>query len=90
MSGKWGTAIENRNEPVTIDGVTKPLIEWAKQIGMSNYGFRSRIKRGLKGAELLAPHKTHNSGKKDNWRTGTKITKQDLQPQAACDPVPAK
>jgi hypothetical protein len=57
---RWATAKEqarNRTDTVrlTIEGVTKPLAEWAEQSGLSIDTLRSRFSYGWRGARLLTP-----------------------------------
>lgn len=56
----WGGAKERRDEPWPIDGITKPLCDWAKGANISYFCIRQRIKRGLTGRDLIAPSRCKN------------------------------
>jgi hypothetical protein len=62
---RWATAkeqIHNRQKPVqmlTFSGCTKPISDWADEVGVSYEAFRQRILRGKTMTEALAmPLKT--------------------------------
>ncbi len=62
---RWATATtQARNTRVavmlTIDGETKPLIEWAESVGISRAGLKSRIKSGWPVREAVFT-KVHNN-----------------------------
>jgi hypothetical protein len=40
---------------VSIDGETKIILDWAREAGVSESTIRMRLKRGIKGARLIAP-----------------------------------
>lgn len=57
---KWATRTEQQNNRrntryLTIDGVTKPLMEWARGAGIKDDTLRRRIVRGETGSDLLRP-----------------------------------
>lgn len=57
---RWATRVEqsnNRrsNHKITIDSITKNLAEWANEYQLSESAIRHRLRRGLSGAELVAP-----------------------------------
>lgn len=43
------------NRPVTIDGITKMMTEWADEYGINRVTFHSRLEAGWKGRRLLTP-----------------------------------
>lgn len=43
------------NHLITIDGVTKTLMEWSREYGISYPTLKSRTDRGITGRDLLAP-----------------------------------
>ena len=57
---RWSTPTEQANNRrnnnfVTINGVTKTISEWAKQIGISQNAFAERVRRGWSEDKLLDP-----------------------------------
>lgn len=57
---KWSTKTEqaqNRrsNNMLTVDGITKPVIEWAREKGIGRTTLDARVARGITGADLFAP-----------------------------------
>lgn len=55
---KWATATEQaRNQRntvrLTLGGVTKPLAQWADELGIPEYNIRSRIRHGWSVSEAL-------------------------------------
>lgn len=55
---RWVTrAIQNRNTRrnrlITIDGVTKPLIDWCEDSGLKYWTVHSRLRRGASNEEAL-------------------------------------
>ena len=57
---RWATDTEqNRNRSntrfLTINGITKPLTQWAEDVGVAAGAIRQRLRRGLMGADLIRP-----------------------------------
>lgn len=64
---KWSTAkeqsVNKRNSiSVSIGGVTKPIEQWAKEIGISRVGLEWRIRKNYSESEMLKkPQKRHTA-----------------------------
>lgn len=57
---RWATRREQANNKrnnhrVEIDGTVRTVAQWAEVAGLTESGFRGRLRRGLTGAALLAP-----------------------------------
>lgn len=47
--------VRNNTSLVEIEGISKPISEWCKLIGINKTSFRRRIDRGIEGKYLLLP-----------------------------------
>lgn len=61
LNVKWSTQKEQMNNRncttfIEIDGVKKPLEEWADQSGVKSETIRGRLNRGWPSEKLLSPH----------------------------------
>jgi hypothetical protein len=57
---RWATPLEQAQNTsiarlVTVNGITKSLSAWARDLGMTQAAFRGRVERGLTGDELIRP-----------------------------------
>ena len=52
--------MNTRHGPVTINGVTRSVIEWAKISGMHEATIYRRLERGVTGPDLLAKNLRRN------------------------------
>lgn len=53
--GRQSAARGNLKSPVTINGVTKGVAQWATEVGLDASTITYRIKQGFTGSDLLAP-----------------------------------
>lgn len=71
---RWATAAEqNRNtrvnHPLTINGVTKVLTDWARQVGLNEMSITKRLRKGMSPAEaVFTPRKTFSGLSKQEWQ----------------------
>jgi hypothetical protein len=62
------------NKFITINGITKTQIEWAREIGITDVALMIRLKNKLSGDDLIAPPH-QGRGKRDTDITINGITK---------------
>jgi hypothetical protein len=68
---RWATRRDqsrNRRDTVSLthEGVTKPLAEWADQLGLKKITIHMRLRRGCTHAEALAPENPGGARRKSN------------------------
>ena len=67
---RWATPLEqaqntSKAKMITVNGQTKSLSAWARDLRMTQSAFRMRVERGLTGDDLIRPvHEQYNRFKK--------------------------